>query len=149
MRKKILLLLLILLLLIIWGHSLTPRSVSSRESGLFTELLYPLLALFVGEEAVTDHLVRKLAHFTEFFALGLVLGLLVHQERKPGLPSFLFCVVMGQLAAFLDESIQILSGRGDRILDVWLDVSGAVSGILLALLFLRLRRRKDRPPDRV
>ena len=149
MRKKLLILLLILLLLFIWGHSLAPRSVSSQESGRFTELLRPLLALFVGEEAVTDHLVRKLAHFTEFTALGLVLGLLVHLERKPGLPSCLFCLVMGQLAAFLDESIQILSGRGDRISDVWLDVSGALLGLLLALLFLRLDRRKDRPPGQV
>ena len=33
--------------------------------------------------------------------------------------------------AFLDETIQIFSGRGPDIKDVWLDTFGAAAGILL------------------
>ena len=141
MRKKVLIVLLILLLAFIWGNSCLPIWMSSQESGRIMELLRPFLELFVGEGNVTNHLVRKLAHFTEFTALGLVIGLLVQSDRRFRLTSVLFSLVMGLLAAFADESIQMFSDRGDRIIDVWLDFSGVVLGTALSLLLLALRRR--------
>ena len=39
---------------------------SSQESRRGGQLLAPLIELFAGEGNVTDHLVRKLAHFTEY-----------------------------------------------------------------------------------
>ena len=54
-----------------------PAGASEEESSFVLELLRPLLAPIVGPENVTLHLVRKLAHFTEFFCLGCVLALLL------------------------------------------------------------------------
>ena len=125
--------LIILTLALIWGHSLLGREASSEESGFVMELLEPVLEMVVGEGNVTEFLVRKLAHFTEFFVLGLEL-LNFFAYRKPLFPqAFLLALTHGFFAAFLDETIQIFSGRGPMIQDVWLDVSGFAVGSLLML----------------
>ena len=143
-RKKILIVLLVLLLVFIWGNSCLPVSMSSQESGRFLKLVRPFLEMFFGQGSVTHHLVRKLAHFTEFTALGLVVGLLTHQGKPVGLRSVVFSLVMGLLAAFADESIQMLSDRGDQIIDVWLDFSGVVLGSVLSLILLIIHRRRKK-----
>ena len=148
-RKRILIVLLVLILAFIWGNSCLPVRLSSRESGRILALLRPILGPIVGPENVTDHLVRKLAHFTEFTALGLVLGLLVHSGRRPRVYTVSSVLVWGLLAAFADESIQMLSDRGDQIIDVWLDFSGAALGTALSLLLAALlRRKKTRKPKK-
>ena len=138
MRNKILTVLLILLLIYIWGHSCMPTEVSREESGTVLELLRPLLALIVGEENVTLHLVRKLAHFTEFFCLGCVLALLLPFRGR----SQLLAGGLGMLTGFIDETIQIFSGRGPAISDVWLDFSGAAAAILILTAVRLLSKRK-------
>ena len=106
--------LIILTLALIWGHSLLGREASSEESGFVMELLEPVLEMVVGEGNVTEFLVRKLAHFTEFFVLGLEL-LTFFAYRKPLFPqAFLLALTHGFFAAFLDETIQIFSGRGPK-----------------------------------
>lgn len=125
--------LIILTLALIWGHSLLGREASSEESGFVMELLEPVLEMVVGEGNVTEFLVRKLAHFTEFFVLGLEV-LTFFAYRKPLFPqAFLLALTHGFFAAFLDETIQIFSGRGPMIQDVWLDVSGFAVGASLML----------------
>ena len=73
--KKILTVAIIVTLAVIWGHSLLGREASSEESSFVMELLTPLLEVVVGKGNVTEHLVRKLAHFCEFFVYGIELQL--------------------------------------------------------------------------
>ena len=140
--KKVLVVLLILLLVFIWGHSCMSVSESKAESSRVLEFARPFLELFVGEGNVTLHMVRKLAHFTEFGALGAVLALLLPMSLKGRLVG----AVCGLLTGFLDETIQFFSDRGDQISDVWLDFSGALTGLLVMTLlwqlWLRLKKRK-------
>lgn len=138
--------LIILTLALIWGHSLLGREASSEESGFVMELLEPVLEMVVGEGNVTDFLVRKLAHFTEFFVLGLEL-LTFFAYRKPLFPqAFLLALTHGFFAAFLDETIQIFSGRGPMIQDVWLDVCGfAVGASLMLGIMVWTKHRKNNP----
>lgn len=82
MKRKFQIALLILTLAFIWGHSCVPTSYSASESGWVAELLTPLLGIFVGAEHVTDHFVRKLAHFTEFALLGFQLLFLLAKTKK-------------------------------------------------------------------
>ena len=51
------------------------------------------------------------------------------------------------LTGFIDETIQIFSGRGSAIRDVWLDFSGAAAAILIlaAIRVLFSRRQSARP----
>jgi VanZ family protein len=138
--------LIILTLALIWGHSLLGREASSEESGFVMELLEPVLEMVVGEGNVTEFLVRKLAHFTEFFVLGLEL-LTFFAYRKPLFPqAFLLALTHGFFAAFLDETIQIFSGRGPMIQDVWLDVCGfAVGASLMLGIMVWTKHRKNNP----
>ena len=143
MRRKILLVLLILILAFIWFNSCLPVASSREESRGVMELIRPLLELFVGQGTVTLRLVRKLAHFSEFFVLGCILSLLL-----PLCPAMrLLAAGLSLLAGLLDETIQMFSGRGDQISDVWLDFSGAALGILLTTLLLLLLRRKRPQTD--
>ena len=114
-----------------------PISDSAAESGHVTEWLTPLLEVFVGRGNVTDHLVRKLAHFTEFAALGFQILLLRRNRTRMDTAH---SVEYGFFAAFLDESIQLLSARGAQIGDVWLDTAGVVFGVAATILLCRLVR---------
>ena len=130
--KKILTVVIVVTLAVIWGHSLLGREASSEESSFVMALLTPLLELFVGKGNVTEHLVRKLAHFCEFFILGIEIQLffsLLNSKKS----AFLLALSYGLFTALVDETIQIFSGRGPMIQDVWLDFSGVTVGSLIAL----------------
>ena len=138
MKRKLLIVLLVLLLAFIWGQSCMPTEASRAESSTVLQLLRPLLGPILGEENVTLHLVRKLAHFTEFFCLGCILALLLPFRGK----SQLLAGGLGMLSGFIDETIQVFSGRGSAIVDVWLDFSGAAAAILILALIRRIWNRR-------
>ena len=130
--KKILTVVIIVTLAVIWGHSLLGREASSEESSFVMALLTPFLEIFVGRGNVTELLVRKLAHFCEFFILGIELQLFfsLFNSRKS---AFLLALSHGLFTALADETIQIFSSRGPMIQDVWLDFSGVIVGSLIAV----------------
>lgn len=132
MRQKVLIALIILTLAVIWGHSFLGQETSSEESGFVTEIVTPVLEVVVGKGNVTEHLVRKLAHFTEFLLLGveLLCFFVFHKSRKD---AFLLALTHSLFTALMDETIQIFSGRGPMIQDVWLDFFGATAGALIML----------------
>lgn len=109
----------------IWIHSAIPRVQSAGESGFILEILRPILSSFLHDEWVTDHLVRKIAHFTEYGALGVEFALLIRIiKKKTGWKWLLNTIYIGLTIALLDETIQIFSARGPMIEDVWLDLAG-------------------------
>ena len=135
--KKLLIILLVLILAFIWGNSCMTVAESRDESSRVMVFLKPFLEIFVGKGNVTLHLVRKLAHFTEFAALGSILALLFPLTWR----GRLLGASCGLLAGFLDETIQVFSDRGDQISDVWLDFAGALFGLLVFTLLWLLARR--------
>ncbi len=144
MKKLILPLLTALVLVFIFSNSFAGQEESARDSAFILQLIEPVLELFVGKGNVTQHLVRKLAHFCEFGLLGLLLGL---RSRKPNCRVLLFSL----LCALTDETIQIFTGRGPQVQDVWLDFAGAVTGILVGCVLLWsataiTKKRKNRQP---
>lgn len=151
-RKRIgtvlLLLAILAALAFIWGNSLESAVESSLKSGRVRELIEPLLELLVGEGNVTDHMVRKLAHLTEFAVLGALLLLLTAAAFRVRLQSVLNCQFFLLLAALTDETIQLFTGRGSQVRDVWLDFAGGTAGLLAMLLLLWLLRCLFRPRDR-
>ena len=89
--------------------------------------------------------VRKLAHFFEYGVLGVecaVYVLLLTRSRGKGIAA---SVVFSVMAALLDETIQIFSGRMYSIVDVWLDFAGyAAFTVLLTLTYIIIRLIKKR-----
>lgn len=151
-RKRIgtvlLLLAILAALAFIWGNSLESAVESSLKSGRVRELIEPLLELLVGQGNVTDHMVRKLAHLTEFAVLGALLLLLTAAAFRVRLQSVLNCQFFLLLAALTDETIQLFTDRGSQVRDVWLDFAGGTAGLLAMLLLLWLLRCLFRPRDR-
>jgi VanZ family protein len=130
--------LLLLTLAFIFSNSLLPVAQSQEKSLGVMEIVKPVLEFFVGKGAVTDHLVRKLAHFTEFLILGIILTLLCVQRRRPRLQNVLICLSFGLAAAVIDESLQMLTDRAPMLADVLLDFSGVFSGVLITLILYQL-----------
>ena len=121
--------LLVMNLAFIWGNSILPGETSGQiSSGLLARLVqtFPFLK-FMGEVVL-----RKLGHFSEFACLGLLLSWMASLFRERGFHKIALPLLAGVLAACVDETIQIFSpGRASSLIDVWIDVSGTVAGILL------------------
>lgn len=121
----------------IWGQSLQPGSISHGESRRVLGLVRQLLGHNVLTEWLTDNRIRRLAHLTEYGALGLVasLGAQKNWDRscKKGI------MVLGILIASLDETIQYFAGgRTATWHDVVVDAVGVAAGIAVAAILRRL-----------
>lgn len=90
--------------------------------------------------AQVDFAVRKTAHFSEYMLLGLLLTLLLDSYRvRWHWLSWAGCTIY----AAADEIHQLfVAGRTGKWQDVVLDSSGALAGLLLAMLVLWLIRRR-------
>ena len=119
----------VLWLAVIIGHSLMPAKLSHAESsGLLTRLTTAL-------PFITHRLLRKLAHFSEFGLLGLLLA----QCFRAG---FVQPALASLLCAVADETVQLyVPGRSGQVSDVWIDFAGAVLAIGLTLLLRRFAKR--------
>lgn len=141
-RKKIIIWAVItgMVLLFIWGNSMLPPDVSDGLSKWVTGILgfnRP------GEQTDSmNHIVRKLAHYSEYFALGIVLWLALCGKIKPFLRGIVLQGFCGLLTAVIDETIQLFSQRGPSLTDVWLDYAGFLCGSLLALLICHIRAKQ-------
>lgn len=146
--KTILVVLLALLLAFIWLHSMMSAEDSAEESQRVGQFLTPFLELLVGEGNVTDHLVRKLAHFCEYGALGILAGALLLVKKESGIFRWSYTLLCALAVAVVDESIQLLAdGRGAQVQDVLLDTAGSLTGLLavwLIAVLVRWLRHRDR-----
>lgn len=132
-----------LTLVFIWSRSARGKVASDGESQWVTELLREIFRT----DSISHAFVRKLAHFTEFALLGAELSLLLWLERKASVQWYVNIWFAGEFCALCDETVQIFSGRGPMVRDVWLDTAGATCGILLVLgvraLTANIRNRKQ------
>ena len=141
-RMRLCTALLILNLAFIWGNSLLPGEVS----GAFSDWVKGFLAKLFASGDMSQSgggLLRKLAHFSEFAALGILLSWLFGMlQKKP-----CFAAVCGFLAACVDETIQrFVPDRGPSIVDVGIDTCGVLTGMLLLFAAYRLSRNKNKYP---
>ena len=135
---------LIACIVFIFSNSMQIADVSSVASGraltlmrkVFTRLGMPGIA-----SRLTDHIVRKLAHFCEYMLEGFLLMLCMRVYTRQYVWHISVPMLGGVLTAMADETIQIYSpGRSSQVTDVWLDSAGVLAGILIALVFMALCR---------
>lgn len=126
--KLILCALIALTLLFIFGNSLQSRAVSGGMSSSLAAFLSGALGFEVPE-----FFLRKAAHFSEYALLGLELALLLNPAKACG-RDLLDLPLLGLLTAVFDETLQIFSGRGSMVADVWIDLAGFVTGFYLTVL---------------
>lgn len=132
MGRRMLWMMLVLLLGFIWGHSLQNGASSQAESQSVLHLALARWGNLPGMGYLNFYTIRKLAHLTEFAALGMVLsGLAGLQEKRS-----LFSVpCWGACVGAVDEGIQLFSpGRSAQVSDVVLDTCGVLAGALMLRL---------------
>lgn len=113
--------------------------ISAQTSGKVFDFIVNLLHIDETSAAFeTLHtIIRKLAHFSLFFILGMSVSSSVHFSirRLEIVISLLICL----LAAIFDETHQMfVGGRSGEIRDVFIDFSGAVCGCLAFMLIIQL-----------
>lgn len=122
----------------IWFNSLA----SKESSGELSSGIMMFLKGLIDPENNIDaeflhHIVRKAAHFSEFFLLGALYVLLRSQfgERAKATCTLLapFAVLV---TAVVDEYIQLFAERGSQVSDVVLDFAGGLCGIVVLSLIL-------------
>lgn len=90
-----------------------------------------------------DFFVRKGAHFTIYFVLGIFLYMFADSFSPSIRFTFKSSVFICFLYAVSDEIHQyFVPGRACRILDVSIDTLGAASGILMLIFILKLIKIK-------
>ena len=128
----------------IFSNSMAVAQVSSASSGRVLTLLQGVLRR-LGHPALaqrlTQHVVRKMAHFCEYMLEGFLLMLCMRVYSRHPLRHITVPMLGGVLTALTDETIQLYSpGRSSQVTDVWLDSVGVLAGILAALVLMALCR---------
>ena len=128
-KRKLLWLLPISITLFAFFNSALPGSESSKLSSSFLEFLQSLNISLPIEQY--HFLIRKLAHFSEYAALGFTMFLAdyyqSHQFYTVKKLSFFLIII-----PIIDETIQLFSpGRSAQFSDVLIDYLGISFGVLL------------------
>ena len=138
MKKAVFRLPVIVMIIFIFTNSLTPSAASNSASLSITERIIPVLnAVHLDPSVDTlNFIIRKLAHFSEYALLGVLVMTAVSFAptlwKKKELPVF-FAVPL------IDESLELITeGRSCEIRDMLIDSTGLLCGILLSGLFLSL-----------
>lgn len=125
----------ILWVIVILSFSLQDGSRSSLQSGVITTTIQSILSN-IGidiERQLLSFLIRKTAHFTEFF----ILGVFVKQssfDLKNNFPIFLACFV-----PILDETVQsFVPGRAMAITDMVIDLVGIICGMIIYAFIVKI-----------
>jgi VanZ family protein len=151
MRKVIVFAVLSLLITgFIWGNSIKTIEQSKDQSTPVAETIQPVVDPQQKiPKPVFHELTRKMAHVTEFFALGLsvaVFSACLGAYLKRRFISMPILLVL--LVAVLDEYIQYFAKRGSLVTDVVLDFSGAMAALVLVWLvrgvIALIKKRKER-----
>jgi VanZ family protein len=131
---------LILTILFIFSNSRQIAGVSEGRSQAVLETAQQVLTK-LGQPGLaarlTDHIIRKLGHFSEYMLEGFWLMLCLRVYTKHYFRHISWPMLGALLTAMCDETIQIFTqGRSSQVTDVWIDFSGAMAGLLAALVIL-------------
>ncbi len=124
----------------VYHNSLATATVSSMQSGRVLALLRAVLdGLGLDNTWMTEHIVRKTAHFAEYSMLGLLLWNCVRSYRPDRICWISIQAFLTVLIPLIDETLQLFSaGRSGQVDDVWLDVAGVCFGTACMILLWKL-----------
>lgn len=152
MKKIILYILLIFWISLIFYLSHQPSVESSKLSNGVIDKIIHTVEIINGHEFTDNELkmisnylifpIRKLAHFTLYFVLGILTYNVVQlymNNKKILIISILFCIIY----ACSDEIHQLfVSGRSGELRDVLIDTIGSLLGIIISSKIKKLKKIK-------
>ncbi len=93
------------------------------------------------DEFLINH-IRKFAHFIEYFILGIIISKYYYFKKK-SINRLINSIFLVLSIAFLDETIQIISGRNALVSDMWIDLTGGVVGVFVYLFYRFYKYNKN------
>ena len=149
MKKKSCWILVGLMVIFIFSNSAASASTSNGMSLTVSEWVRPVLNT-VGLHPETDFLnfvIRKLAHFSEYALLGVLIGLAYRLQpwswmkgKVALLPFF--------ISPVLDENLQrFSSGRSCELRDMLIDSAGMAVGMMLVIAVLMMLSNRKKQED--
>ena len=142
-KKRIYCFLFVLVLCFIWVNSMLSKEVSQTIS----RFVAGALGGGAGSDDEGHHIVRKLAHFIEFAALGATGHLFFESLMQDKHKRYITLALIGVATPLIDETIQIFSGRGPALSDVWIDIAGYATGALAVFAVLFALSRVTKKPQ--
>ena len=128
-------------LILIFYFSNQPGSVSSDLSNNVLKTILNNLA--VSNFSILVSILRKLAHFTEYFILSILTLNLLKQYRKVEAWEFMLVMLFCFFYACTDEFHQLfVENRGSSFLDVLLDYTGSLLYLTLNGFIINLKGDK-------
>jgi VanZ family protein len=137
--KLIIPLLTLVWIFVIFSFSLQNGSISNLQSGVITRYIHTLLSnININLElTLLSLIIRKLAHFTEFFILGCLVRQSSFDLKRNDLLFYIF------LIPILDEFIQsFIPDRAMSVMDMGIDSFGIVTGIITISIIHRIIQKK-------
>lgn len=157
MKVKIIRFILIVLLLstfgIIFGFS---SQNSTKSSGISRKITVKITSNIksIQEKNETEkaqilhnieHIIRKIAHFSIYTIVGLLLMLLCKTYNIKEIDRVAICLIIGIIYATSDEIHQVfVPGRGPLFTDVLIDTSGVIVGILIGMCSMKIFKRRKK-----
>ena len=124
----------------IFRNSLETGAQSSMRSQELMAVLNELLGK-VHLGPLSEHTIRKLAHFAEFTMEGFLLMLCLRVYTAHFVRHMSWPLLGGMTTALTDETIQrFIPNRTSAVTDVWIDMAGVVCGLFVALIILLIVR---------
>lgn len=147
MKRKIFIIFSVVTMVVIFCFSMENSSESSHRSRGITEFIVKFFADNYDDMSLsekkhllrqTEHIIRKLAHYSVYTVLGILLSLSVGSGKFLSRET-LITLVFGFVYACSDEFHQyFVKGRACRFTDVMIDTGGVLTGILISILVFRL-----------
>lgn len=150
-KKIILYIILIIELLTIFIFSNQPGKKSENTSDSFASSIIDKVTNITNKDITetkkknviikTRFIVRKAAHFTIYFVLGITIYLLLetYNIKRIIILSIIICLIFGSI----DEVHQIfIPGRTARIYDCIIDTIGGTCGIYLLFIIEKIRQKR-------
>ena len=145
LKKIVYLIVTILVVMFIFYNSIQNGESSSNASTTVLNFINNIINSIGLNFKLEGYFIRKLAHFVEFFTLGIFLMLTFEAFTNKIFSIIGFPMFLAIFIPVIDEYIQIYSdGRTSSVKDVLLDFFGAMIGIIIVSLCFVLNKKKNK-----
>ena len=125
----------------IFSNSSKSASDSTLQSDSWVDIFLNYLSFIFKDPSLTETIVRKLAHFSEFFIQGAALSGCIFTINYN--KNFIYVLFTGILTACVDEYIQLFfEGRGSQVSDIFIDFSGTCFSVIIFIIIWYFIKKK-------
>lgn len=136
-------------LIFIFTNSAMDSVKSAEMSAGYSDTVVDIFENITEKPATEDQqhtivtIIRKTAHCLEFMLLSILTFLAFSVNGHSVKDHLFFHLFLGISVGLIDEAIQLSSeGRSSSVIDVWIDFSGFLLGVLLCLFLQTLHKNK-------